>query len=193
MGTLLDSGTAQYQIGAIKLNNTHGIVFYNAAGSGMAAKRYCDASNVLRDVIQPGGLLFRDAADANTYASVGSNGVLIVSGGVGYAAGAGGTVTQATSKSTGVTLNKACGAITMNAAALAANTIVSFTLTNSSIAADDDVRVWVKSGNASVGSYRVATEGNAAGSRTVVVENKTAGSLSEAVVLGFNVIKAVAA
>jgi hypothetical protein len=48
--------------------------------------------------------------------------------GIGYATGAGGTVTQATSKSTAVTLNTVTGAITMNNAALAAATIVSFTL-----------------------------------------------------------------
>ena len=40
--------------------------------------------------------------------------------GIGYATGAGGTVTQATSKSTAVILNKLTGAITMNAASQAA-------------------------------------------------------------------------
>src|SRR5262249_33804889 len=61
--------------------------------------------------------------------------------GIGYqtGAGAGGTVTQATSKSTGVTLNKITGAITMNAAALAAATSVTFTVTDSSVAATDAV------------------------------------------------------
>jgi hypothetical protein len=38
--------------------------------------------------------------------------------GVGYGTGAGGAVTQATSKSTGVTLDKVCGEITMNNATL---------------------------------------------------------------------------
>ena len=42
--------------------------------------------------------------------------------GIGYAAGAGGTVTQATNKSTTVVLNKTTGQITMNAASLAAGT-----------------------------------------------------------------------
>jgi hypothetical protein len=56
---------------------------------------------------------------------------------LGYTAGAGGAVTQATSKSTGVTLNRPAGAITMNGVALAAGTIVSFALTNSVITADD--------------------------------------------------------
>src|SRR5882672_9299987 len=43
---------------------------------------------------------------------------LLVTSLLGYATGAGGAVTQATDKSTAVTLNKICGAITMNGAAL---------------------------------------------------------------------------
>ena len=39
---------------------------------------------------------------------------------IGYSSAAQGTVTQATSKSTGVTLNKSMGKITMNAASLGA-------------------------------------------------------------------------
>lgn len=63
--------------------------------------------------------------------------VLAGPGGVGYGTGAGGAIVQATSKSTGVTLNKATGQITLNAAALAAGTVASFVLTNSAIAAGD--------------------------------------------------------
>jgi hypothetical protein len=39
----------------------------------------------------------------------------------GYVTGDGGAVTQSTSKSTGVTLSKKCGQITLNGAALAAD------------------------------------------------------------------------
>ena len=53
----------------------------------------------------------------------------------------GGTVTQATNKTTGVTLNTESGQITMNNAALAAAAEVSFTVTNSEIAATDVVVV----------------------------------------------------
>ena len=53
----------------------------------------------------------------------------------------GGAVTQATSKSTGVTLNKPCGAITMHNASLAGDAEVSFTVTNSEVAATDVVLV----------------------------------------------------
>jgi hypothetical protein len=49
----------------------------------------------------------------------------------------GGAITQETSKSTGVTLNGASGRITLNAAALDTATTVSFTLTNTSITAND--------------------------------------------------------
>ncbi len=51
----------------------------------------------------------------------------------------GGTVTQATNKTTGVTLNAASGQITMNGASLAGGAEATFTVTNSEIAATD---VW---------------------------------------------------
>jgi hypothetical protein len=111
--------------------------------------------------------------------------------GLGYAAGAGGTVTQATSKSTGVTLNKATGQITMNAAALAAGTIVSFVLTNSAIAATDILLLNHISGG-TPGSYSLNAR-SAAGSATIDVRNNTGGSLSEAIVISYAVVKAVTA
>jgi hypothetical protein len=97
------------------------------------------------------------------------------------------TVTQATNKSTGVTLNAPCGAITMNGAALNADTTVSFTLTNSSIAATDLLVLNHVSGG-TAGSYVVNAQA-AAGSASINVRNITAGSLSEAIVIGFAVIK----
>lgn len=109
--------------------------------------------------------------------------------GVGYSTGAGGTVTQATSKSTGVTLSTNCGAITMHNAALAAGTIVSFTLTNTSIAATD-VLVLNHISGGTVGSYTLNAQ-CAAGSATINVRNNTAGSLGEAIVIQFAVIKGV--
>ena len=109
----------------------------------------------------------------------------------GYVTGEGGVVTQATSKSTGVTLNKKCGEITMNNAALAADTTVSFTLTNSTIAATDILVLNHVSGG-TAGSYLLNAQA-AAGSASINVRNITAGSLSEAIVIGYAVIKAVTA
>ncbi|KJC35208.1 hypothetical protein UP06_33275 [Bradyrhizobium sp. LTSP857] len=111
------------------------------------------------------------------------------SAGVGYGTGAGGTVTQATSKSTGVTLSKTCGQITMNAAALAAGTIVSFVLTNTTIAATD-VLVLNHISGGTPGSYSLNAR-CAAGSATIDVRNNTGGSLSEAIVIQYAIIKAV--
>jgi hypothetical protein len=105
----------------------------------------------------------------------------------GYGSGRG-TVTQATNKSTGVTLNAPCGAITMNGAALSADTTVSFTLTNSSIAANDILLLNHISGG-TAGSYVVNAQA-ATGSASINVTNISTGSLSEAVVIGFAVIKA---
>jgi len=109
----------------------------------------------------------------------------------GYVTGEGGTVTQLTSKSTGVTLNKKCGRITMNGAALAANTTVSFTLTNSTIGATDLLVLNHVSGG-TAGSYSLNAQAGA-GSASINVRNITSGSLSQAVVIGFAVIKAVTA
>jgi predicted ThiF/HesA family dinucleotide-utilizing enzyme len=107
---------------------------------------------------------------------------------IGYAAAAQGSVTQLTSKSTGVTLNTSAGQITMNNASLAATTNVSFTLTNSLISAKDVIIFNVAGGNATPGTYNVFTSTLAAGSATVVLRNISGGSLSEAVVLNFAII-----
>ena len=113
-------------------------------------------------------------------------------GGVGYATGAGGTVAQATSQATAVTLNKLCGNITMFSAALAAGTAVSFTLTNSFIAAGDNLLINHISGG-TVGAYNLNASAFAAGSCVITIRNLTAGSLTEAPVLRFTVIKGVTA
>ena len=109
----------------------------------------------------------------------------------GYVTGDGGAVTQSTSKSTGVTLSKKCGQITLHNAALAADTTVSFTLTNTTVAATDIIVLNHVSGG-TAGSYLLNAQA-AAGSASINVRNITSGSLSEAIVIGFAVIKAVIA
>ena len=106
---------------------------------------------------------------------------------IGYATGAQGTVTQATSKSTGVTLNKSAGRITMNAAELAANTAVSFTLTNSLISTNDTIIVNV-SGGGTVAAYTTYVSSMTAGSAVITLRNMTGGALSEAVILNYAII-----
>jgi hypothetical protein len=108
----------------------------------------------------------------------------------GYIAGEGGSISQTTSKSTGVTLSKKCGQITMNAAALAADTVVSFTLTNTTVAATDIIVLNHVSGG-TAGAYLLNAQAGS-GSASINVRNVTGGSLSEAIVIGFAVIKAAA-
>jgi hypothetical protein len=115
------------------------------------------------------------------------------SSGVGYATGAGGTVTQATSKSTGVTLSKVSGQITTNNAALAANTAVSFTVTNTAVAATDTIDLCLASGNATAGTYNYQVDKVSAGSFVIWFKNISGGSLSESLVFNFTVNKGVAA
>ena len=106
---------------------------------------------------------------------------------LGYSSGAQGAVTQATSKSTGVTLNKSLGRITMNAASLAAGTTVTFTLTNSKISASDVVVVSV-SGGGTAGAYWPFVSSQASGSAVIGLYNNTAGALAEAVIINFAII-----
>lgn len=100
----------------------------------------------------------------------------------------GGTVTQATSKATGVTCEAMCGQITMNNASLASATSVAFTLTNSFIGANDTVIVSIASGATSL-AYIASVQAVAAGSCSIQLRNNSGGSLGEAVVLNFSVIK----
>jgi len=114
------------------------------------------------------------------------------SGGLGYGTGSGGTVTQPTSKNTTVTLNKPTGQITMNNAALAANTAVAFTFNNSVLTSGADqvvVSIYGPSVSDSA-NYSVRASTNSGGvSAKIILKNESGGSLSEGVVLNFEILK----
>jgi hypothetical protein len=123
-------------------------------------------------------------------ARVSTSGDLIItsSGGIGYGTGSGGTVTQGTSRTTGVTLNKTNGAITLFSAAGLA-TFQSFTVTNSTVAATDVVHVTQKSGT---DLYQIFVTATAAGSFQITFAT-TGGITVEQPVFNFAVIKAATA
>ena len=98
------------------------------------------------------------------------------------------TVVQASSKTTGVTASAFAGKITMNGAALAAGVEAVFTVTNTKIAATDIVIVNHASAG-TAGAYMVHVVEVGAGSFKIGVGNVSGGSLSEAIVLHFAVIK----
>jgi hypothetical protein len=109
-------------------------------------------------------------------------------GGIGYGTGAGGTATQITSRTTGVTLNKITGAITLVSAAGSA-AWQSFTVTNSAVAATDTIICNQVSGtdlnmihvtNIVAGSFRISFA-------------TTGGTTVETPVFRFTVLKSVSA
>ena len=112
--------------------------------------------------------------------------------GLGFYTGAGGTVTQATSKATAFTLDKMCGQITTAADLLAHQTVVSATWSNSKIAATDVVIINHKSGG-TVGVYTFNVSCGAGTATLYIRNNQTSGTLSEGLVLSFVVIKGVTA
>jgi hypothetical protein len=109
---------------------------------------------------------------------------------LGYSTGAGGTVIQATSKATAVTLNKLTGEITMNGAALAAATIVTFVLNNSALVVGDQI-VCTHHSAGTFGAYSINGRVTGTGAASIAVRNNSASSLSEAIVVKFSIIKAV--
>jgi hypothetical protein len=114
------------------------------------------------------------------------------SAGIGYATGAGEALTQLTSTTTGVTSgNKMTGTITLFSGARANQTNVAFTFTNTSIASTDLVIVnHISAGT--LGAYNI-TVTPASGSATITLRNISGGSLTEAPVLKYLVLKAVVA
>jgi len=127
---------------------------------------------------------------AATGTSLTATGAIVSTGtaGVGYATGAGGAVTQLTSRTTGVTLNKRCGAITMFSAAGSA-TAATFTVTNSTVGANDVIILNQASGT---NLYDLLVTAVAAGSFNITFLT-TGGTATDAPVINFAVIDGVAA
>ena len=109
---------------------------------------------------------------------------------IGYSTAAQGVVTQATDKSTGVTLNKSVGRITMNNAALAGGAVASFILTNSLISTNDTIIVCVSSNTtgSAAGAYTTYISYLSAGTALISLRNLSATSYSEAVIINFAII-----
>ena len=127
---------------------------------------------------------------AATGTSLTATGAIVSTGtaGVGYATGAGGTVAQGTSRTTGVTLNKRCGAITMFSAAGSA-TAATFTVTNSTVGVNDVIILNQASGT---NLYDLLVTAVAAGSFNITFLT-TGGTATDAPVINFAVIDGVAA
>lgn len=114
-------------------------------------------------------------------------------GQIGFKAGAGGAVTQATDRTTGVTINKTCGMITTNNASLAAEVAAEFQVLNSLVAATD-VIVTCQSAGSNGGNTDVFVSAVGPGFFKIkVANNNAAAGTAEtgAILINFAVIKAV--
>ena len=148
------------------------------------------ASGVISACTSTSMVMVTPVIGAATGTSLAVTGAVTSSGtaGVGYATGAGGAVTQLTSRTTGVTLDKTTGAITMFSAA-GTTTAATFTVTNSTVAATDVIILNQKSGT---DLYDLMVTAVAAGSFNLTFRT-TGGTTTETPVFNFAVINAVAA
>lgn len=113
-----------------------------------------------------------------------ANGIKSTGLGIGYTTGAGGTVTQTSSRTTAVSINKSSGAITLVSAA-GSTSWASFTVNNSTVAATDTIVVSQKSGT---DKYMIFVTAVGAGSFQITFAT-TSGTTTEQPVFNFNVIK----
>jgi hypothetical protein len=156
------------------------------------------AGNVTGGNIITNGALVTSGSTVNTNIVTTGNVTVIGAGGIssnnsgkiGYGTGSGGTVTQATDKTTGVTLNKASGEITTSNATLNGDATVTFTLTNSVIA-NTDVMIINHVSGGTLGRYTFTPSCNN-GSANITIHNVVGGgggAEGAALVLRFAVIK----
>lgn len=111
---------------------------------------------------------------------------------LGYGPGAGGSVTQATSKSTAVTLNKPCGRITLSAEAMAAGAVIQFALNDSLITPNSVIALSMAESGPGLTSYKYWSMA-AIGKAYICVQNIFAYTLSDALQINFTIIKGATA
>lgn len=178
-----------------------------AGGTGVASwnVQYSGASSATGKKLVSSNTLTLAGTDATTMTfpstsaiiaradATGNAGALLHSGsaGIGYTTGAGGTVTQLTSKATAFALSKLCGTIVTAADALASQTTVTSTWTNTTIAANDIIIATHVSGG-TLGAYNICVTAGA-GTATVSIRNLATGPLSEAITIRYSVLKGVIA
>lgn len=156
-----------------------------AGGGVFTAKNITDVNANFTELYAGSG----SSGQAITPASVTATGLVKSSSptaGIGYATGAGGAVTQITSRTTGVTLNTVCGDITLVSAA-GSTTPASFTVTNSACGLLDIPYVCQKSGT---DLYTLSVSAKAAGSFQITFNTKS-GTTTEQPVFSFIIWKAV--
>jgi hypothetical protein len=113
-------------------------------------------------------------------------GSLLITGNLGYEVGAGGFVSQATSRTTSVTINKACGTIILFSAA-GTTSYTTFTVNNSLVAATD---VIIVNARQSTNLYETFVTEVGTGSFKITFRS-TGGVATDSLFISFAIIKAV--
>lgn len=110
--------------------------------------------------------------------------------GIGYTTGQGGSVTQATDKTTTVTLNKLSGRITTANQSMTNGQTIIFNFSNSFIVDGDQVLVTSGPGlSNALFNYRLAAGEVSNGGCRISITNISGGTLAEAIPLNFMVLK----
>jgi hypothetical protein len=181
-------GTVNSAFGANSFNINNGVFFGFSSGDPAVSSADVNLSRNASGVMQLGTTV-KNASGSLLLTNLTASGSITstsATAGIGYATGSGGTVTQITSRTTPVTINKVCGAITLVSAAGSATT-ASFTITNSTVSATDIPRVCQKSGT---DKYRIDVTAVANGSFEITFAT-TGGTTTEQPVFSFDLGKAV--
>lgn len=169
----------------------------SVVGSG---KAYDSANTYSQyDTCVYGGIIYYSKINSNTgntpainanWGLIGDLFNLLINNGTafGYGTGSGGTVTQLTSKSTPVTLNKPSGQITTSNSSLASGTTTSFYLNNSLLSIGDNLSI----NCSSHANYSVRARIGAGAAEIIIIQN-SGSTLSEAIVINYSVIKGATA
>ena len=142
--------------------------------------------------VQVDGTVAARFDDTGTYLTIPAGGITVTAGNLDMVAGPldiqdGGAVTQATNRPNGVTLSNYSGKVTGDDASLAAVTIATHTVTNTLVAATDNIILTKVSGDADTSAFVTAV---ASGSFNVSVRNNHASSAdTTAFVYNFALIK----
>ena len=165
VGTFDGKAFSGLQIGTLRPdgNANTSIAFYTALGATLTRQVLLDPS---------GNLLLTSGTGA-----------------LGYGTGAGGIVTQLTSKSTAVTLNKPSGRITMNNAALAAGAVVNFQFNNSLMVSGDSLLFTFNPDVADVQINYSISSWSYNGYAGISIKNQATSTLSQPISFNFQLFK----
>lgn len=154
----------------------------SAVSGGIVVDNGTSTSNIA--VFRDNGTNVITVADGGALTSTQNIASSSKTAGIGYAVGSGSTVTQATSRTTGVTINSITGSITLVSAAGSA-TWQTFTVTNSAVTAKDVIIVNKQSGT----DLNLISVTNVAAGSFKISFATTGGTTTEQPIFNFAVIK----